>query len=142
MPFVEKSKDFTEKTREMVSHLHLGITSEEDVVDTVADIGDCLEIIQWYLFFIDAKLQRALHGKLESEEWETANGYQKDSDGSAKIALIAMERSTGAWVRLYSFLPSSEDTTLQALSLLGQLKQKTIEEFPDAMKFIRPGFDD
>ncbi|MDQ3682461.1 MAG: hypothetical protein M3352_05220 [Bacteroidota bacterium] len=142
MPFVEKSEDFTEKTRELVSHLHLGITSEEDVVHTVADIGDCLEIIQWYLFFIDAKLQRALHGKLESEEWETANSYQKDSDGSAKIALIAMERSTGAWVRLYSFLPSSEDTTLQALSLLEQLKQKTIEEFPDAMKFIRPGFDD
>jgi hypothetical protein len=45
-------------------------------------------------------------------------------------------------VRLYSFLPSSEDTTLQALSLLEQLNQKTIEEFPDAMKFIRPGFDD
>jgi hypothetical protein len=35
-----------------------------------------------------------------------------------------------------------EDTILQALALLEQLKQKTKEEFSDAMKFIRPGFDD
>jgi hypothetical protein len=34
-----------------------------------------------------------------------------------------------------------EDTTLQALALLEQLKQKIKEEFSDAMKFIRPGFD-
>jgi hypothetical protein len=34
-----------------------------------------------------------------------------------------------------------EDTTLQALALLEQLEQKTKEEFPAAMKFIRPGFD-
>ncbi len=141
-PFVEKSEEFTDKTRELIKHLHLGITTEEEVVHTVADIGDCFEIIQWYLFFIDAKLQRALHGKLESEEWETSNGYQKDSDGSAKIALIAMDKSMAAWSRLYTLFPSSEDITLHALALLEQLKQKTKEEFPAAMKFIRPGFDD
>ena len=131
-----------DKTRELVSHLHLGITSEEDVVHTVADIGDCFEIIQWYLFFIDAKLQRALHGKLESEDWEEDNGYQKDSDGSAKVALIAMERSIAAWTRLFNLLPSSEDEALQSLALLQQLQQKARVEFPKAMQFKRPGFDD
>ena len=93
------------------------------------------------LFFIDVKFQRALHGKLENEDWETENGYQKDSDGSAKIATIAMQKSMYAWSRLYSLLPSSEDTTLHALALQEKLKQKTKEEFPHAMKFIRPGFD-
>lgn len=150
MPFVKKSDaDFVDKTRELVSHLHLGITSEEDVVYTVAGIGDCFEIIQWYLFFIDAKLQRALHGKLEGEDWsertpleEEDNGYQKDSEGSAKIALIAIERSIAAWSRLYNLLPSSEDEALQSLALLQQLQQKAKEEFPKAMQFKRPGFDD
>lgn len=143
MPFVKKSdKDFIDKTRELVSHLDLGITSEENVEHTVADIGDCFEIIQWYMFFIDAKLQRALHGKLEGEEWEEENAYQKDSDGSAKIALIAIERSIVAWTRLYELLPSSEDAAFQSLAILQQLQKKASEEFPNAMRCKRPGFDD
>ncbi len=142
LPFVQKSEGFTDKTRELVSHLHLGLKTEEDAINTVADIGNSFEVIQWYLFFIDAKLQRALKGKMEGEEREAENGYQKDSDGSAKIAIIAIERSMGAWTGLYSQLPISEDTALNALALLEQLKQKANEEFPDAMKFKRPGFDD
>lgn len=87
-------------------------------------------------------MQRALHGKIEGESWQQENGYQKDSDGSAKIAIIAIERSIGAWIRLYELMPSSEDVALKALSLLSQLKQKAIEEFPQALNFKRPGFDD
>jgi hypothetical protein len=45
------------------------------------------------LFFIDVKLQRALHGKLENEDRETENDFQKNSDGSAKIAIITMGKS-------------------------------------------------
>jgi hypothetical protein len=141
-PFVKKSEGFVDKTNELVNHLHLGIKSPEDVVYTVRDIADCFDIIQWYLFFMDAKLQRALHGKMEDEDWTTKNDYPKDSDGSAKIALIAIERSMKAWTRLYSLLPLSEDTALKSLALLEQLKRKTIEEFPEAMQFKRPGFDD
>ena len=146
MPFVKKSEGLVDKTRELVNHLHLGIKTEEDVVYTVAGIGDCFDIIQWYLFFMDAKLQRALHGKMEGEYpiaigRETKKGFQKDSDGSAKIALIAIERSIGAWTKLYDLMPSSEDVALKALSLLSQLKQKAKEEFPQAMQFKRPGFD-
>jgi len=142
MAFTDKSEGLVDKTRELIDHLHLGITTEEDVVHTVAGIGDYFEIIQWYLFFINAKLNRALHGKLEGEEWQGENGYQKDSDGSAKIALVAIDRSMGAWKGLYSSLPSSEDTALECLSLLSQLKQKVLVEFPKAMEFKRPGFDD
>ena len=142
MPFVEKNEGFTEKTNELVSFVELGIKSEDSVINTVAEINNCFEVIQWYLFFIDAKLQRALHGKLSGGQWEMENGFQKDSDGSAKIAFIAIEKSMGAWSKLYNLLPSSEDTTLKALSLLEQLKQKVKLEFPNAMEFKRPGFDD
>ena len=142
LPFTKKSDDMTDKTRELVNHLHLGIKTEEEVVHTVAGIGDCFEIIQWYLFFIDAKFQRALHGKMEGEEWEVDNGYQKDSEGSAKIALIAIEKSMAAWIRMIELMPASEDVALNALSTLSQVKQKGLEEFPKAMDFKRPGFDE
>jgi len=142
LPFTKKSDGMVDKTRELVSHLHMGIKTEEDVIYTVVDIGDCFEIIQWYLFFIDAKFQRALHGKLEGEEWEAENGYQKDSEGSAKIALIAVEKSMAAWIRMIELMPSSEDVALNALSTLSQIKQQGLEEFPKAMDFNRPGFDE
>jgi hypothetical protein len=141
MPFVNNSEGMVDKTRELINHLHMGITNEEDVVHTMAGLGDCFEIIQWYLFFIDAKLQRALGGKLEDDGWEEEKGFQKDSDGSAKIALIAIDRSMGAWQGLYNTMPACEDTALEALSVLSRLKQKALEEFPKAMEFKRPGFD-
>ena len=142
MAYTKKNDEFPEKVRELVKHTHMGITTPEEAVDTTASIGDCFEIIQWYVFFIDAKMQRALRGKMEGEDWEVENGYQKDSDGSAKIAIIAVERSMEAWAKLYELMPSSEDTALQALSLLSQIKQKANEEFPQAMLFKRPGFDE
>jgi hypothetical protein len=138
LPFCESSGGFTDETRELAEHIKLGIKSEDDVVHTIAGIRDCFEIIQWYLFFIDAKLQRALRGKSEGEG---ENGFQKDSNGSAKIALIAIERSKTAWIKLYELMPSSEDTALKALALLNQLKNKAAEEFPKAPEFKRPGFD-
>lgn len=142
MPFIKTSGGMIDKARELVKQLHLGITSEEDLVHTMAGLGDYFEIIQWYLFFIDAKLQRALHGKLEGEDWELENNYAKDSDGSAKIAIIAIERSMAAWTGIYEAMPATEDTALNVLSLLNRLKQTALTEFPNAMKFKRPGFDD
>jgi hypothetical protein len=143
LPFVKQNDScVADKARQLVDHLELGIIKEDHVVHTIADISDCYEIIQWYVYFIDAKLQRALHGKLEGEDWEEDNGYQKDSDGSARIALIAIEKSIAAWVRLYDLLPESDDIALKALALLQQLQQQTKAEFPKAMQFKRPGFDD
>ncbi len=141
LPFFEShySKELVDKNRELVNHLHLGIQTEENVVHTMANCGDCEEIIQWYLFFIDAKLQRALHGLAGDTD---NDGYPKDSDGSAKVALVAIERSIAAWLLLYQLLPTCEDSALKALSLLSRIKNGALEIFPHAMQFKRPGFDD
>ncbi len=141
-PFIENSDGVVNKSKELVEHVDLGIKSEGEVLDTVAGIGDCFDIIQWYVFFIEAKLHRALRGRMDGEDWETENGFQKDSNGSAKIALLAIERSIAAWTKLYDLLPSDEDIILNSLSLLAQLKGISIKEFPEAMQFKRPGFDD
>lgn len=53
MPFFKKqiSEELVEKTRELVSQLHIGMKTEEDVVHTMAGLGDCEEVIRWYFIF-------------------------------------------------------------------------------------------
>jgi hypothetical protein len=140
-PFADKSEGFADKTKELEADLRLGISDEKETVDTIALIGDCFDIIKWYLYFIDAKLQRAMQTRLMTGGQEDED-YQNDSNGSAKIALIAIQKSMGAWSVIYRHMPLSEDVTLSALALLEQLSKKTVEEFPGSMKFKRPGFDE
>ncbi|MCB9141446.1 MAG: hypothetical protein H6646_04115 [Anaerolineales bacterium] len=107
------------------------------------EIRDAIDVIRWYLFFISVKLQRALRG-LESEARDPDFGddMPKDSDGTAKITLIAIDRSTGAWATLMNAYPERRTTTLPILALLARLRHDLEVEFPAAWAFIRPGFDE
>jgi len=130
-----------EKKEELISQMEMGIRSEKQTIDDAATIKDCIEVIQWYLFFIHVKFQRALHGKLDGEEFSEEHDFPKDSDGSAKIALIATDRSVEAWIKLLQLLPGHEDEIIPLLALLQKIKKIGETEFPDARKFVRPGFD-
>lgn len=140
LAFTKDEVDFPEKVRELVKQGHLGVKSPEQIVETTAEIADAFEVVQWFMFFIEVKLQRALSGKCDEEE-DTFD-YPKDSDGSAKIALIAIEKSMAAYAKLHSYFPEQEDTILNALSLLQQIKRVAELEFPNAYNFVRPGFDE
>ncbi len=66
----------------------------------------------------------------------------RDSDGSAKIALIAIDRSLAAWARLREhFAAEHGDTILALLVQLERLRRAAETKFPDAREFRRPGFD-
>jgi cell fate (sporulation/competence/biofilm development) regulator YmcA (YheA/YmcA/DUF963 family) len=143
LPFFEKEakQHIVNRSKELVCHLEIGVATEDAAKQVIAGLEDCTDIIQWYVFFIDAKLQRALHGKLEGEEDAEEYGFPKDSEGSAKIAIIAIEKSSAAWVRLFELMPSAEDTALNVLAILSRLRKLALEEFPQALAFKRPGFD-
>ena len=66
----------------------------------------------------------------------------KDSDGTAKIALIAIDRSIGAWGTLLHAYPARMTATLAILALLSRLRLEFEQEFPEAWSFVRPGFDE
>ncbi len=83
---------------------------------------------------------RAVRGELD-EEPEDFDEYPKDSDGSAKVALIGIERSIAAWGEIRSHFPLQDDEVLEMLVHLEQLRRKVEKAFPDARAFIRPGFD-
>jgi hypothetical protein len=124
------------------TELTLGVESQEGARKQTITIKDSLAVIQWYLAFIHVKLVRALMGKMSSEPSEREDDYPRDYDGSAKIALIAIERSIHAWSQLFEILPDKEDDFLEILSMLQKIKTMTQEEFPGALAFVRPGFDE
>jgi len=73
---------------------------------------------------------------------ENEDEIQNDSNGSAKVALIGIDRSIGAWAKLYELFPDQSDTILDILLQLDRLKKKIDITFPNAQHFKRPGFDD
>lgn len=100
--------------------------------------NDSLDVIYWYNFFISAKIARALLG-IDPDQDEDL--IQNDSNGSAKIALIGIDRLIGAWSVLMENMKNNEDEILDFLVELAALRKSTEELFPNAGKFIRPGFD-
>ena len=110
------------------------------IVNEGVNPEEALEVIRWYQYFIAAKVMRAIRGKMEEEE-ERCDEFASDSDGSAKIALIAIDRSIGAWVVIPHYNHLVAESVLEIISFLDRLRQAVEETFPRARSFLRPGFD-
>lgn len=130
-----------ERLENLKSELTLGVETEEGARRETAIIKDSLAVIQWYLVFIHIKLSRALMGRAMNLQRDENADDRRDYDGSAKIALIGIERSINAWTALFEILPEHEDHFLKLLSMLQKIRTMAIQEFPEAMTFLRPGFD-
>ena len=104
------------------------------------NLEEAFEVIQWYQYFIGAKVTRAIRGKMEEEE-EGADEFPSDSDGSAKVALIAIDRSISAWAVISHSNHRDAESVFKMISFLDRLSQAVEGTFPNARSFIRPGFD-
>ena len=137
--FNSSEKIIKAKEDELNLQLTLNLPSSEPKQVAVT-LKDAIEVITYYLFFIQVKIMRALDGKTRDLP-EILYEFPKDSDGSAKIALIAIDRSISAWGTFLKYLPDGEDEILKILVHLEQLRRSVESAFPDARDFIRPGFD-
>jgi hypothetical protein len=140
--------------------VHDDTTGKSKNTEDDIDISDAVEVIRWYQFFVAAKVFRALMGLDEriadddlaaddifadtevDEEEDQLDVIGYDSDGSAKIALIAIDRSSSAWRVMQSSLPEKADSIKPMLLELERLRRVAEQTFPDARDFIRPGFDE
>jgi hypothetical protein len=104
------------------------------------DLDETLEVIRWYQYFICAKLMRAVRGKVEDDE-EMDDEFPRDSDGSAKIALIAIDRSIAAWAVIRHYVADGAKEVIDIIAFLDSLRQAAEKAFPNARSFVRPGFD-
>jgi hypothetical protein len=122
---------------ELQAQVRLGAGHPEE---TAAEIGEGLDVVQWYLFFIDVKLQRAVASRVDRDR-DGDDGLPCDAEGSAKIALVAIDRSIGAWARLRGHFDCEADAILDLLVQLERLRRAVEREFPGARAFRRPGLD-
>lgn len=116
-----------------------------DPQSQLAELQELIDVIRWYQHFIYVKLTRAI-GSEANEQLATneeLKALPRDSDGSAKIALIAIDRSIAAWSTLRTAIGFDEtDDILSLLALLAGIRRETERLFPNARAFVRPGFDE
>ena len=106
--------------------------------EAVVKFDDITQIIRWYQMQIYVKLQRALDG----EETDFSENFPKDSDGSAKVALIGIDRSLGAWTKMLEFFPDRKKKLMEIITFLKRLCSIVEKKFPQAREFVRPRFDE
>ena len=106
-------------------------------------VEDAREVIQWYQYQIAVKTMRALSGQSEEmdEDPEGAE-FTKDANGSAKVALIGIDRSIAAWRLMQLSLPEPAASIVPLILQLERLRFRLEKRFPDARDFVRPGFDE
>jgi len=132
---------FEQRQDELNTMLRLDIGGNKPYAEA-AEIKDSVEVIRWYQHQIYVKLMRALSQEELVETQEEDNTLQSDSNGSALVALIAIDRSTSAWGKLQECFPAKTDSILDILLSLDGLRRMIEKTFPNARNFKRPGFDD
>lgn len=103
-------------------------------------LRDAVEVIRWYQHQIAVKIMRAV-GTTDCGDPDAEVLDQSDSNGSAKVALLGMDRSVIAWTELLRQMPDDEDRILPLLVTLSRLRRDVEAIFPAARAFVRPGFD-
>jgi hypothetical protein len=145
--YSEMVDDWLDSARELISSEEEELSAVETIealdnspAEKDDDLLEPVEVVGWYQHLIYVKLMRAIRGEL-LEEPEILDEYPKDSDGSAKVALIGIDRSIAAWGEIRTLFPHRSDQIMDILLHLEQLRRKVEKTFPDARAFIRPGFD-
>jgi hypothetical protein len=143
-PLVQSAERYTWMVKEWFDANHDAINlAYSDSLGTGNEIlpeelEDAIEVIQWYMFIPPVKLFRVIHNDGDDkEQW-----WIDYTNGSAKVALIGMDRSIIAWNKMKGFFPETAYSIGPIVEHLEELRSRTEREIPDARSFIRPGLDE
>ena len=100
---------------------------------------DPVSVILWFAPMIAAKTRRALTGL---NEFDGGREFPPDHEGSAKVALIGIDRSMLAWAEARRLGLVSAEQAARFIGELHWLGAEIEELIPLARAFIRPGFDE
>jgi hypothetical protein len=106
-------------------------------------LKEAIEVAAHDAMLIGATLHRAVDGR---DRWRTDDedigvpAVQSDWNGSAKVALLSIERSHLAWQTIAGATHDRDASTFA--ERLEALRRLVRDEFPRAMEFVRPGFDE
>jgi hypothetical protein len=111
-----------------------------DVFAEVSEPDDPRAVVKWFYSMIYVKVRRALHGLAEDDP--AGRDWPADHDGSAKVALLAVERSQAAWLHIIERGLAKWDEAEPFIRQLLWLREEIERVFPNARAFVRPGFDE
>lgn len=137
---VKLAKEYSTSLAEWIKANRDSLLEKHQLLDGIqspnsSKLADAFEVIQYYMILVSSKTFRAF---LHSPNDELPD----DSQGTAKVALIIIDRSMASWVKAFEIIPQLEDDALKFLSLLSRVKNEILSRFPRAMDFVRPGFDE
>lgn len=104
------------------------------------DANDPTDVIGWFHMMIHVKAMRALHGLAQDDPEE--RDWPTDHDGSAKVALIGIDRSQTAWLDLVDVGLASPEDAAPFVEDLTWLRAALERTFPKARSFVRAAFDE
>lgn len=131
-------EDMADKCLEKIFEL-LDDREENESEDVSGNrMEETLDVINWYLDLIQAKMRRALYGVHRGHK---GRDNKEDCNGSAKVALIAIDRSVEAWKTMMICYPGYVRDISHILVVLKQLSSDIENEFKDSRAFVRPGFE-
>ena len=142
-PLVLTAKKYANSASDWFRQVDVEQTSDNASPQPNEQINTARDVVQWYQYQIAVKTMRALSGRTEEFDLDTETSESlKDSDGSAKVALIGIDRSMAAWRLMQLAAPQSATSIIPLILQLARLRNRTESEFPEARHYIRPGFDE
>ncbi len=135
--FLENQKTRLEERRIDLANAHMEGRDHQER----SELAEAMEVITWYLHFMFVKASRALSGLEDMYEEHWGGPQQSDANGSAKIAILAAQRSMGAWETVRRHWPDQQSAIAGFARQLHQFRRIMETHFPDWRKFVRPGFD-
>jgi hypothetical protein len=130
----DRAEAYSRRAREWLNTREFELSSQE------RDQGDPRDVIGWFHMMIHVKAMRALHGLAEDDPADRA--WPPDYDGSAKVALLGIDRSHTAWLDLAEVGAISVSEAATFIDDLEWLRAALERTFPKARAFVRPAFDE
>jgi hypothetical protein len=105
------------------------------------ELADAMQVVSWDACLVGAKIHRALDGRDRASHGEELDDdpIQNDWNGSAKVALISIARSAAACEVIAR--ATGDANAARIAEELVNLGHHVEHEFPNAWRFVRPGFD-
>lgn len=141
--YADMAAEWIDGAQDLIDSPRFELSTDDEEIDGTGSLKDAMDVIEWYQPQIYVKLMRAVSALMEEEDlFDEDDQYARDSDGSAKVALIGIDRSIAAWGSMSRLFPGFYNNGIKKiLTHLDQLRRKVETTFPNARKFIRPGFD-
>ena len=145
-PLARAGKRYANNAVDWFRNFDHNVTGDLDLdSEQLDEMRDAREIIEWYQYQIAVKTIRALSSRRDEEGDDLLDDqeqFPKGSDGSAKVALIGIDRSIAAWRLMQLSLPKVAESSVPFLMQLEKLRRRIEKSFPEARGFVRPGFDE